>query len=143
MIRKFRLDDLDKIMRIWIEANVSTHYFIDESYWKENFEMVKEMMPKSNLYVYEVDGIILGFIGILDSYIAGIFVKEAYRSNGIGKKLLDYSKNKNKKLTLSVYKNNTRAIDFYINEKFSIVGESLDDINNQKELNMEWKNILI
>ena len=47
---------------------------------------------------------ILDFIGMVDNYIAGIFVDKKYRSFEIGKKLLDYVKSKYDSLSLKVYK---------------------------------------
>ena len=34
MIRKFRETDLDSIMKLWLETNISAHDFIDEKYWQ-------------------------------------------------------------------------------------------------------------
>jgi hypothetical protein len=34
MIRLFEFKDVDRIMEIWLEGNVKTHSFIEESYWK-------------------------------------------------------------------------------------------------------------
>lgn len=141
MIRKFNINDLDKIMEIWLNTNITAHNFIDENYWKNNFLLVKNMMPKSTIYVCEANNIIVGFIGILDKYIAGIFVENSFQSKGIGKKLLDYAKKQNDELTLSVYENNNRAINFYNKELFYKVSENLDENTNEVEINMKWKKI--
>lgn len=142
MIREFVNNDLDKVMNIWLETNIETHYFVDVNYWKDNFEIVKDIIPKATLYVYEVDNVILGFIGLTDKYISGIFVKRKYQSRGIGKSLLDYTKNKNDELSLSVYKNNSRAVEFYSREGFYIINETIDNSTGQIEINMKWnKNI--
>jgi putative acetyltransferase len=66
VIRKFEIDDLTDVMRIWLESNNQAHDFIDESYWRGNFETVKDLLPKSTLYVYEDDGRIQGFVGLMD-----------------------------------------------------------------------------
>jgi putative acetyltransferase len=47
VIRKFEIDDLTDVMRIWLESNNQAHDFIDESYWRGNFETVKDLLPKS------------------------------------------------------------------------------------------------
>ena len=47
-----------------------------------------------------------------DNYIAGIFVKEAAQSKGIGKQLLNYVKELKSVLSLNVYQKNIRAISF-------------------------------
>lgn len=68
--------------------------FISNQYWKSNYELVKEMMSQSEVYVLEVDKMIQGFVGLNDEYIEGIFVSDEMQSCGIGKLLLDYIKNK-------------------------------------------------
>lgn len=139
MIREYGAEDLDAIMRIWLETNISTHSFIKKEYWENHYDMVKEMIPEATAYVYEEDSIIRGFIGVMDEYIAGIFVLEAYQSCGIGKKLLDYAKAKNDELTLQVYQKNKRAIEFYLREKFVITNEQVDEETGEVDLTMVWK----
>ena len=39
------------------------HYFISRQYWKSNYELVKEMMSQSEVYVFEADKMIQGFVG--------------------------------------------------------------------------------
>ena len=50
MIRKFRENDLPSIMQIWFDSNVEAHSFIPAKYWRDNFEMVKDMLPKAEIY---------------------------------------------------------------------------------------------
>ena len=139
MIKKFEIEDLDEIMNIWLETNISAHGFIKASYWKENFEMVEEMMMSSEIYLYKEDNKIYGFIGLIDDYIADIFIKDKYQSRGIGKNLLDYVKSNRNRLLLSVYNKNNRAIEFYKREGFIIVKNEIDEANNEKEFVMEWQ----
>ena len=103
MIRKFRENDLPSIMQIWFDSNVEVHSFIPEKYWMDNFEMVKDILPQAEIYVYENLGKISGFIGLNKDYIEGIFVKKNMRSKGIGKQLLNYVKKLKDEMHLSVY----------------------------------------
>ncbi len=52
------------------------------------------MLPQAEVYVYEDDKMIQGFLGVRDEYIEGIFVSDKMQSHGIGKNLLDYIKDK-------------------------------------------------
>ncbi|WP_241689866.1 GNAT family N-acetyltransferase [Ligilactobacillus salivarius] len=56
-----------------------------KSYWQANFEEVEKQLLKANIFVYDLNGEIKGFIGLMDEYIAGIFVDKVYRSQGIGR----------------------------------------------------------
>ena len=85
MIRKLRESDLSAVMKIWLDTNIKSHNFVSKEYWTSNYEMVKEILPKSEIYVYEEDdtNLIDGFIGLLDSYLAGLFVKNTAQLKGI------------------------------------------------------------
>ena len=139
MIRKLKEKDINIVMEIWLETNISAHNFISEEYWMNNYEFVKNELPKSEIYVYEERDNIYGFIGIINGYIEGIFVKEEHQSKGIGKKLLDYCKEKYPKLSLNVYEKNYNAIRFYNREKFKITGKKIDSTTKEVEYDMEWK----
>lgn len=139
MIRKFKEDDLNTVMQIWFDTNIKAHHFISRQYWIDNYEMVKDILPKKEIYVYEDDNTnqINGFIGLMDNYIAGIFVNKNNQSRGIGKQLLDYVKEIKETLNLSVYQKNIRAISFYQREQFIIQSEHIDN-DNEKEFIMIW-----
>lgn len=142
MIRKLRKDDIEQVSKIWLDTNINAHNFIDKNYWKDNFEIVKDLFFKAEIYVYANDAnIIQGFIGLDDNYIEGIFVCENAQSQGIGKQLVDYVKKFKSNLSLKVYKKNIRAIKFYQRESFEIKNESIDEDTGEKEYFMEW-NIL-
>ena len=94
MIRKLLNGDIDRVADIWLKTNLKAHYFISNQYWKSNYELVKEMMSQSEVYVYEDDKMIQGFVGLNAEYIEGIFVSDEMQSCGIGKLLLDYVKDK-------------------------------------------------
>lgn len=139
MIRRFEIKDIDKLMEIWLITNIKAHDFIDENYWKNNFNMVKEMFPQAEIYLYGEGEEILGFAGLMENYIAGIFVLENFQSKGVGKSLLDYVKKIKSQLTLQVYEKNIRAVKFYERENFKIQLEQIDENINEKEFVMSWK----
>ena len=142
MIRVLRDLDLPSVMEIWLEGNRKAHDFVPESYWAEHYGEVKEILPQAQVLVYEDEesGEILGFIGLTGSYIAGIFVKEAARSRGIGRQLLDHVKERKGELRLSVYQKNVRAAAFYEREGFKVEKEQTDSDTGEKEFVMRWRN---
>lgn len=139
MIRKLKETDLDKVAEIWLDTNIKAHSFIPAPYWETNFDMVKKMLLQAEVYLYEDEKTIHGFIGLYNDYIAGIFVSENAQSHGIGKLLLDFVKSQKKKLHLNVYQKNERAIHFYQREGFEIQSEGLDEATGEKEYVMAWK----
>ena len=139
MIRDLQNADIHRVADIWLETNLKAHCFIPAQYWKNNFELVKELLLQAEVYVYESDERIQGFIGLSGQYIEGIFVSDAMQSQGIGTLLLNYVKNRKPKLLLDVYQKNTRAISFYKREDFEIQGESLDEATGEKDYLMVWQ----
>lgn len=139
MIREYKNGDLDKIMQIWLETNLDVHNFVDEAYWKNNFDFVKMVMPQSEVYVAEENDEIVGFIGIVEGYIAGLFVMEKYRGKGVGKELLNNAKKRYNNLTLNVYVKNNNAVRFYLKNEFDLVTKMTNHDTGAEECEMSWE----
>ena len=137
MIRGLQRNDINKVADIWLDTNIKAHDFIPAQYWKSNFKSVKEALLQAEVYVYDTE--IQGFIGINDEYVEGIFVSGEMQSQGIGKILLNYAKDKRNKLFLNVYQKNVRAISFYQREGFEIQHSGLDEATGEKEYVMTWQ----
>ena len=133
--------DISDVLQIWLETNIEAHSFIEKEYWTGNYEMVKQILPEAEVYVYEAEksGQIAGFIGINDQYIEGLFVKESVQSRGIGRQLLDHAKSRKTELRLGVYQKNMRAVRFYLRENFLIQAEQVDEDTNETEYIMGWE----
>lgn len=138
MIRRFENKDLDQVMSIWLQVNMESYSFIEADYWKNNYEMVREMIPKAEVLVSEENGQIRGFIGLIDTYIAGIFVREAEQSKGVGTGLLHTVMKSRDNLRLNVYKKNMRAVSFYQHYGFQIKNQEIDESTSEEEYMMEW-----
>lgn len=139
MIRKLQKADINRAADIWLKTNLKAHFFIPEQYWISNYEFVKEMLPQAEVYVYEDDKMIQGFVGLSNEYVEGIFVSDEMQSRGIGKILLDYIKDKKDRLQLKVYQKNVRAMSFYQREGFTIQSEEMDEFTGEKEYVMNWE----
>ncbi len=139
MIREFRISDTEQVMNLWLTGNEDAHPFIPNEYWHLHYSEVQEAILQANVFVYDTDGKIQGFIGMINEYIAGIFVDKNSRSHGIGTQLLNYVKQKYNTLSLEVYTKNTWAVSFYLKENFSILSETIDEDTGEKEYIMTWQ----
>lgn len=139
MIRRFYDNDINRVMTIWLDANTDSHDFITSNYWKEKYNEVKSMIPQAEVYVYESNNIIKGFVGLDGDYIAGIFVDKPYRSKGIGTVLLDFLKKHHNRLVLSVYEKNRSAVRFYEKSGFIHEATGTDSNTLQTEYTMLWE----
>lgn len=140
MIKPFQAEDSVRVAEIWLRANLQAHDFIDAQYWLDNLSLVQAQLAQAEVYVYveEKSGLIQGFVGLQDDYIAGIFVWPAVQSSGIGKKLLDFVKMRHAKLTLSVYQKNERAIKFYRRENFALQSIATSQATGEEEYTLVW-----
>ncbi|WP_418185941.1 GNAT family N-acetyltransferase [Aliarcobacter vitoriensis] len=139
MIRKSNKNDIEQIMEIWLEVNIQTHNFIPINYWKNQYDNVKKVLPQADIYVYVKNNKIVGFVGTIENYIAGIFVSSSFQSKGIGRKLLNHIKELKKELSLNVYRKNMSAIKFYQKESFIIDSISIDEDTKEEQFYMLWK----
>lgn len=137
MIKKLDLNQLDEVMKIWIDTNIEAHSFIPKEYWINNFTLVKQMMPHADIYVFDENSIIKGFIGIMEqSYIAGLFVKKEYQREGIGHKLIEHCKSKYKYLKLDVFEKNENALNFYYKNNFKVLDKKINEETKELEYTM-------
>lgn len=139
MIRRLEEKDIERVMDIWLKTNKEAHNFIPEQYWDDNYNVVKKMIGNSEVYIFEDNSNIEGFVGLMENYIAGIFVEKDYQCNGVGRELLDYIKKIKSNLNLYVYKKNEKAVDFYLREKFLKSEEKTDEYHDEVEYHMVWK----
>ena len=138
MIRKFKKNDINDVMKIWKNENIKAHKFIPNEYWESNYKYVKEILPVAEIYVYVIEKTIIGFIGLNKNYIEGIFIDTNNQGNGIGTLLLNKVKETQNTLTLNVYKKNTHAIHFYKKNGFIITNENIDENTGELEYTMVW-----
>ena len=89
-IKKFDEKMTDDVMDIWLSTNQEAHDFIPNKYWEKNYKnMRKALTEELNVYVYNANGVVKGFVVMMDdAHIAGVYVDRAYRREGIGSKLL-------------------------------------------------------
>lgn len=138
LIEHLDSSDLETISQIWLMSNLDTHDFIEKEHWLNNYSFVKKAFSSATIYAYYSDNKIVGFLGIINEYIAGIFILQDYRSLGIGTQLLKAIQSTHTKLTLDVYQKNTLALKFYQKNGFHIQQEKLDIQTEEIEYFLEW-----
>lgn len=140
MIKELNLNKLEEVMKIWLETNIDAHNFIDKEYWIKNYDLVKELLKDADVYVFEEDSIVKGFVGVVgNNYIGGIFVKKEYQREGIGQRLMDFCKSKYTHLTLHAFTKNKKAINFYNKNAFVVLKELINEDTREKEYLMSFE----
>lgn len=136
MIRLAERQDLDRIMEIWLEGNLQAHDFVDPAYWTGCLQEVREAIAQADVWVWDENGRVEAFAGMVEHYLAGLFVSGAQRGKGIGGLLLEHIKEQRFPLTLHVYSRNAGAVQFYERHGFGIVSEYIDPETGQPEREM-------
>lgn len=138
-IRAFETKDLEEVMEIWLICNLQAHDFISKKYWQNNFGEVQRVLQLATVYVWEENGKILGFIGALEGFVAGLFVAESAQGKGIGTALLNKMKETFDSLSLGVYEKNVKAVRFYMKEGFKVQSERTEESTGEKEFLLAWE----
>ncbi len=138
-IRKLETKDIDTVVELWYEVSVVAHDFISSDYWKENKEVIAKIyLPASETYLSVEGEKIVGFVAMVENYLAAIFVDNKMQGNGVGKKLMSFIKENRANIQLKVYKKNSKSVEFYKKQDFSIVSENKEEETGEYELLMEW-----
>lgn len=140
MIRPFCNDDVDEVVRVWLEASVDAHGFIPRAYWEAAAEDMRTLyLPLSDEIVLHIDdqtGKVDAFLAFVDSYLAALFVVPQAQAKGLGSRMFRIASRMHPDLTLSVYKENGRAVSFYRKRGLVVLGERVEEKTGHVELVM-------
>lgn len=139
MIRAFESSDMNDVLDIWLRASIEAHSFVGREFWESKIEdMRKTYIPASDTYVFIDREVIKGFFSLYGDTLAAMFVSPDFQGNGIGQQLMGKAKSLRNKLSLTVYKENPRSIDFYRKSGFVIIKEKVDEHTGHIEILMEY-----
>lgn len=96
MIRPYRDEDFEIVCKFWFEAIEFAEPEIVQRMGYE-FQGAREyfrnsVVPENKIWVYELDGVPVGFIGMQNDYIDRLYVNPKFHRRGIGLALLDYAR---------------------------------------------------
>jgi len=141
-IRLSKEIEFDKMVDIWYEGSLIAHNFIDKDYWNSQRHKMKEIyLPMSENYVICNEKEVVGFISMVDNYLAALFIDIENQGNGYGKELLNFIKEQRNNIQLKVYKKNDVAVNFYLRNGFVNKEERLDEQTSEVEFLMEWREL--
>ncbi|HEH6974512.1 TPA: GNAT family N-acetyltransferase, partial [Clostridioides difficile] len=134
MIRKANMNDLESIMKI-IKSTVEEMKTYNNTQWDENYPLEKDFVSdikKQDLYIYEVDGEVAGFICLNyeepEEYLGlnwssnkkamvihRMAVNQNFRKTGIASKLVDFAEKLAVENNVSYLKSDTYSINSKMN----------------------------
>nr|WP_321980962.1 GNAT family N-acetyltransferase [uncultured Cohaesibacter sp.] len=114
MIRTFISEDTDAVIAIWQSASELAHSFLPADFMIEAERLTREVyLPQAETWVFVRNGAIVGFIGLIDHYIGGLFVDPSHHGEGIGRALVDKAAAEKGSLTVEVFVDNAIGRRFY------------------------------
>lgn len=134
-------EDGEELTNVWRDSVEATHHFLPLEVIDRLEPVIRdEYLPKLTVHVAELNGCIVGFIGMQERQIAMLFVADEARSMGIGSKLIEWAKRRFSTLTVDVNEQNPRAAVFYIRRGFRPRGRSETDAQGMPFplLHMSW-----
>ena len=138
MIRAYHPQDLDPVLSIWLQGNLDAHPFVSADYWRRNYPLTAQLLPQAEVYVAEAHGQVVGFIGLMEELVAGVFVARAHRGAGVGSALLRQAQEKRDRLRLFVYQQNPSALRLYQRHQFAITAAQIEPETGAWEYQMDW-----
>ncbi|WP_410879380.1 GNAT family N-acetyltransferase [Myroides sp. DW712] len=127
MIRPIRLEEYPRLVELWESAVLATHDFLKE----EDFLYYKANLPTYfgfvRLWGLELEGKLVGFMGIADQALEMLFIDASIRGKGIGKQLIAFGIQEQGVTTVEVNEQNDQAVGFYQHMGFKIKSRSALD----------------
>ena len=124
MIRKYTDNDIDAVASSWRIATEFAHPFLTKEFLDaEAIALRKAYLPATETWVTEIDGKVVGFIALMGSEIAALFLRPDYHGRGLGKAMTDKAVAEKGLLTVEVFEDNAVGRRFYDSYGFQKTGE--------------------
>ena len=138
MIREYEEKDLSELLDAWYSASQVAHPFLDEDFFEQERRNIAAFhLPSAETWVYELDGVVVGFIALIGDEVGAIFVDSEFHEQGIGRALMNKARSIRDVLELDVFKDNLVGRKFYEKYGFSQVAEHLHEETGFMQLRLK------
>jgi ribosomal protein S18 acetylase RimI-like enzyme len=128
-LHAYRPEDREACLDVWQSASRVGHPFLGEDVLARQRGLVGEVyLPQARTVVAELDGEIVGFIGLIEAFIGGLFVAPSAHGRGIGRRLVLHAAELEGELAVEVYEANRGARAFY--ERLGFIAASRRDVDD-------------
>ncbi|MFU0503155.1 GNAT family N-acetyltransferase [Pseudaminobacter sp. NGMCC 1.201702] len=125
--------DSERLLDIWLAASRVGHSFLSEDDLSAQMQLVRDVyLQKAENWVIAADGGPVGFIGLLDSFIGGLFIDPAFHGRGFGKTLILHAAQLKGALDVELYAANRAAYRFYQRAGFEETGRLARDAEGRR-----------
>jgi len=139
MIRKYIENDIEEILEVWYQASRLAHPFLDADFMGMEKRNIRDIyMPNTSTWVYEKNGLVLGFISMMGNEVGAIFVRPEHHGIGIGKQLMDFVSGFHAEMEVEVFERNKVGRAFYARYGFELIEELMHKETNNKVLRLRY-----
>ncbi len=141
MLREYTESDIEGYMETWEAASKLAHPFLsDEFHAQVGHDIRNTYLAMTESWVWESDGLVVGFISLMGKEIGGLFVRPSCHRQGIGKTLVDHALVARRHLEVEVFKENQIGRNFYAKRGFVPVAEKLHSDSGHLVVRLELVN---
>ncbi|WP_259781757.1 GNAT family N-acetyltransferase [Aestuariispira ectoiniformans] len=128
VVRAFDPADTDRLLEIWLAASKIGHPFLGDAVLRDQMKLVRDIyLPQAETWVACKTHRAIGFIGLLDNFIGGLFVDPSFHGHGIAKTLINAASSRYPSLDVDVYEDNPIAPTVYQRLGFREISRRLTD----------------
>ncbi len=128
MIRKYEDKDAGELLEAWYSGSQVGHPFLNEDFFELERENILALyLPNAETWVFELEGVVVGFIALIGNEVGAIFVDSQFHRLGIGRQLMDHARGIRDFLELDVFEENAAGRSFYEKYGFREVGSHLHE----------------
>ena len=138
-IRQYTDRDLEDLLSSWENASKLAHPFLTNDLLeltRKNIPVV--LLPEADTWVYEQEGIVVGFISLIGNEVAALFVQPAFHGTGTGRPLVDKARELHSDLEVEVFEVNSIGLQFYLKYGFVPLLEKNHEITNKKVIRLRF-----
>ncbi len=138
-IRKYTDSDLDDLLSSWENASKLAHPFLTKDLLestRKNIPVV--LLPKADTWIYEQEGVVIGFISLIGNEVAALFVQPAFHGAGAGRALVDKARELHGDLEVEVFEVNSIGLQFYLRYGFVPFLEKNHEITSKKVIRLRF-----
>lgn len=140
MIRPFTESDTEGVVRLWLEAAATSHGFLPPAFWDRVEHDIRTLyLPMSDEIVLHIDdasGEIDAFLAFAGDFLGALFVAPQAQGKGLGSRMFRIARRMHPALSLTVYRDNVRAVKFYRRHGLTVCHERMDEGTGCAELVM-------
>lgn len=139
IVRPARRTDQTRIIGLWRDSVYQDYHFMDRAVqerWIEDGpaeEYIRERL--SGCHVAESDGLVIGFVVVIDDLIDLLWIDKGYRRQGVARRLLDWAEaeigRRHDRAELYCYVPNQTALALYQKRGYTDRGRVRDETSGE------------